>query len=133
MSKLLERIVSGQLITFLESSNALPESQSAYRRFHSTESTLLKVFSDLNIALAQGHVALRGLLNLSDTFDTVDHDVLLKPLEISYGVMAEPLQWLNSYLIGRVQITVINRSRSSAVKLYIYIYIYKYIYIYIYI
>ena len=37
-----------QLTTFLESSNALFESQSAYRRFHSTESILLKVFSDLN-------------------------------------------------------------------------------------
>ena len=91
VSKLLERIVSEQLTTFLESINALPESQSAYRRFHSTESALLKVFSDLNIALAHGHVTLLGLLDLSAALDTVDYDVLLKRQEISYGVTGVPV------------------------------------------
>ena len=47
-SNFLERIVSEQLTTFLGTSNALPESQSAYRRFHSIESALLNVFFDLN-------------------------------------------------------------------------------------
>ena len=56
-SKFLERIVSGQLPTFLGSSNAQPESQSANRRFHFTESALLNVFFDLNIALPHGHSA----------------------------------------------------------------------------
>ena len=78
VSKLLERIVSGQLTAFLESINALSESQSAYRIFHSTGSALLKVFSDLNIALAHRYVALLRLLDLSAAFDTVDQDVLLK-------------------------------------------------------
>ena len=117
VSTLLERIVGGQLMTFLGSSNALPESQSAYRSLQSTESALLKLFSDLNLALAHGHVALLGLLDLSAAFDTVDHDVLLKRLEISYGVTGVPLQWLKSYLAGRVQTIAINRSRLSAVKL----------------
>ena len=61
-----------------------------------------------------------GLLDLSAAFNIVDHDVLLKRLEISYGVTGVPRQWfnsLNSYLAGRVQTMVINRSRSSAVKL----------------
>ena len=42
--------------------------------------------------------------------------MLLKRLEISYRVTGVPLQWLNSYLEGRVQTILINLSRSSAVK-----------------
>ena len=56
------------------------------------------MFSDRNIALAYGHIALLGLLDLSTAFDLVDYDVLLKRLEISYRVTGVPLQWLNSYL-----------------------------------
>ena len=74
------------------------------------------MFSHLNSALAHGHVALLGLLDLSIAFDTVDHDVLLKRLEISDVVMCVPLQCLKSYLAGWVQTIVINRCRSSAVK-----------------
>ena len=50
--------------------------QSAYRRFHSTETTLLKVVTDLIEAIDAGDHALLGLLDLSAAFDTVEHDVL---------------------------------------------------------
>ena len=86
VSKLLEHIVCTQLKVHLESNSAFPEHQSAYRKFHSTESVLLKVYADLNMALGKGHIALLGLLDLSAAFDTVDHDILLKRLEVSFGV-----------------------------------------------
>ena len=63
----------GRLTNFLESNGALTENQSAYRKFRCTENTLLEVYSDLNVALVKGHVAFFGLLDLSATFDTVDH------------------------------------------------------------
>ena len=44
LSKLLERIVAQQLHYFLSTTDALPYFQSAYRRFHSTETALLEVF-----------------------------------------------------------------------------------------
>ena len=53
VSKLLERLVSLQLNTFLEANDALPITQSAYRKFHSTESDLLKVYLDLCFALGK--------------------------------------------------------------------------------
>ena len=43
LSKLLERAFSGQLTDFLDMNNLFSASQSAYTKFHSTESALLKV------------------------------------------------------------------------------------------
>ena len=60
--------------------------------FHSTKSALLKVYSDLNMALGKGNVALLRLLDLSAAFDSVDHDILLNRLEVSVGVCGTPLK-----------------------------------------
>ena len=70
ISKLLERVVYSQMSNFLEENDALSSTQSAYRRYHSTESALLKVYSDFCMALSWGHVALLGLLEMSAAFDT---------------------------------------------------------------
>ena len=48
---------------------------------------------------------------------TVDHDVLLKRLQVSFGVCATPLKWMKSYVVGRPQTVIVNRSKSSMVKL----------------
>jgi hypothetical protein len=104
LSKLLERVVAGQLNEFLQQTKSLPLSQSAYRKFHSTETALLKVFSDLCRAIDDGNTCLLGLLDLSSAFDTVDHEILLSRLEITFGFNGLVLQWLKSYLTGRTQV-----------------------------
>ena len=81
---------------FLNANDALPVTQSAYRKFHSTESALLKVYSDLYLVLGKGHIVLLGLLDLSAIFDTVDHENLLKRLESSYGITGAQLKWMRS-------------------------------------
>jgi hypothetical protein len=103
ISKLLERIIAQQLNDFLSSTNALPAFQSAYRRNHSTETALLKVFSDVCRAIDDGNTCLLGLLDLSAAFDTVDHDILLTRLEKTFGICDAALQWFRSYLTDRLQ------------------------------
>ena len=51
--------------------------QSVYRRVHSTETAVLKIISDALMAANQGDVTLLGMLDLSATFDTVDHSILI--------------------------------------------------------
>src|SRR6218665_3700549 len=65
--------------------------QSAYRKFHSTETALLKVATDLIEAIDAGDHALLGLLDLSAAFDTVDHDVLVERLARTFGLRSTAL------------------------------------------
>ena len=112
-SKLLERLVARQLIDYLSAAGLLPDLQSAYRAHHSTETAVLKVLSDILLAVDKGDLALLTLLDLSAAFDTVDHDTLLSRLNKSYGIDGVFLSWFASYLDGRKQFV---RCRGSASK-----------------
>jgi len=81
LSKLVEKVVQMQLQRFLTAHSMMPLHQSAYRRNHSTETVLLKVFSDLQMAKDRGQVSALCLLDLTAAFDTVDHELLLRRLQ----------------------------------------------------
>ena len=118
VSKLLERLVSKQLVNYLKDNDLLPDLQSAYRPHHSTETAVLKVLADILLALDSGDLAALVLLDLSAAFDTVDHDTLLQRLRTSYGLGGLVADWFASYLSGRTQYvrTSATRSASSSVK-----------------
>jgi predicted nucleotide-binding protein (sugar kinase/HSP70/actin superfamily) len=59
--------------------------QSAYRKFHSTE-TALKVQNDVLKFLDHGNVTVLVMLDLSAAFDTIDHKTLLQRLEHVFGI-----------------------------------------------
>ena len=114
MSKIVEKLVSGQLVGYLQSSNLMPCFQSAYRRHHSTETALLRVISDIVGAVDRGCVTLLGLLDLSAAFDTVDHTILLDRLRIRFGVGGGVLGWIRTFLVGRTQ-QVLYMGRLSSI------------------
>ena len=103
LGKLLERVVAQQITSYLCQNNLFPEFQSAYRQYRSTETALIKVVNDIIRALDDGDLALLTLLDLSSAFDTVDHEILLNRLEISFGIQSLPLKWMRSYLTSRSQ------------------------------
>ena len=103
VSKLLERAVHAQLLMYLNENELLPSVQSAYRQFFSTETAVLKVVSDVLTAMDRGQITLLGMFDLSAAFDTVDHAILLKRLDVSFGIRGNALNWFASYLSGRSQ------------------------------
>ena len=103
LSKVLERIVNRQIVGYLSDFHRFPDVQSPYRRGHSTETAVLKVFSDIIDGIADGKIVFLSLLDLTAAFDTVDHDILLKRLEITYCLSGTILDWLRTYVKGRTQ------------------------------
>lgn len=103
LSKLLERAVFCQLQAHVDACKLLPPQQSAYRRGHSTETALVKVYSDLVQALDEGHQAVLALLDMTAAFDTVDHSILLQRLSHTFRINNSALDWFTSYLSDRSQ------------------------------
>ena len=109
LSKLLERTAAGQLRTHLDQNCLLDPQQSAYRRFHSTESCLLKTINDLYVELDQGKYLLVIGLDLSAAFDTLDFANFGKILEERFKIIGKCKQWIMSYLTERKQQTQIRK------------------------
>ena len=89
-----------------------PTNQSSYRRFHSTETALLKVRNDILQNMNQQRITLLVLLDFGVAFDTVNHSTLLGRLQSKLGLRGTALAWLKSYLSGRSQHIVINGKLS---------------------
>jgi len=103
LSKLLEKLVARQLIDYLSVNKLLPDRQSAYRAFRSTETVIAGLMSDILLALDAGDIAALALLDLSAAFDTVDHTILIQRLRTSFGLNDAVLSWFRSYLDQRRQ------------------------------
>ena len=52
------------------------------------------------------------MLNLSATFDTIDHTVLINRLRNKFGICGDALVWITSYLSNRFQSVVIHNTSS---------------------
>ena len=79
----------------------VPEFQSAYRNFHSTETALLRTRNDILINMNKHHVTLLVFLDFSAAFDTV-------------GICDNALAWFRSYLVNRSQRVVIENVTSNS-------------------
>ena len=113
ISKILEKVVASRIQSHLSSNSLSFSFQSAYRIFHSTETTLLKIHNDLILAMDRGEVTSLILLDLSAAFDTVDHSILLTRLQNWFGLSGLSLDWFTSYLSSRSQAVSINDSISA--------------------
>ena len=75
------------------------------------------MYSDFTDAIDRGEITLLGLIDLSSAFDTVDHSISLKRLELTHGIKGTALRWFTSYLTDHEQSVVINDSKSPAHQL----------------
>ena len=102
-SKVTERAAFLQIDNHMKKHDLYPSPQSAYRKNHSTETALLKVTNDILMEMNSQHAVLLVLLDLSTAFDTIDHSVLLRRLQTSFGISGAPLDCFKLHLSARSQ------------------------------
>ena len=113
VSNFLEKAVAAQLDKHQMDNHLMDSVQSAYRQYHSTETALLKVQTDLLSALHKGSVAVLLMLDLSAAFDIIDHNILLQRFENMFGITDDALAWFKSYLTARYQCVTIGGAVSQ--------------------
>ena len=109
VSKSAEKAVVGQVFGHCSDNAPLPVHQLSYRQFHSTETALLKVQSDILPNMDQQEVTLLVLLDFSAAFDPVDHNIL----ESDFGICGD----VRADLTGRVQRVIFNQQSSKTFNL----------------
>ena len=116
VGKLMERCGIEQLLEHIHTNNLMEPLQLAYRSHHSTETALLKVKTDILKAIDNQEVTCLVLLDLSATFDTVDHKILLERLENYFGITGVALRWIKSYLTNQSQRVIIGDTNTTGAK-----------------
>ena len=109
ISKVLERIIHSRINNHLQTFPSICPFQSAYRKFHSTETALLRIQNDLLLASNQQKVSALVLLDLSAAFDTIDHQILLTRLSSTFGFSDTALSLLSPPIL----LTVLSTSPSE--------------------
>ncbi len=113
LGKLIERIVALQIVNHLKANDLMDTFQSAYRKYHSTETVLLRVQNDILMHLDKSDTVMLVLLDLSAAFDTIDHKILFDRMEKRGGIRGNVLEFLRSYLTDRKQTVVIGDNEST--------------------
>ena len=101
-SKLLERIMYNCLFKYLSENSIIYEKQFGFQTSHSTEHAILLLANQLYQSFNESKFTLGIFIDLSKAFDTVDHKILTKKLEL-YGIKGWNLGWFESYLSNRKQ------------------------------
>lgn len=113
-SKILEKVVYSQTMSFLNKFNILYNLQFGFRKKHSTFHPILhflKNVTESNDSRTKDFT-IGTFLDLSKAFDTISHKILLEKLSF-YGFRGIVNDWFRNYLTGRKQFSSFQCSDSS--------------------
>ena len=110
LSKVLERAVHAQFVSYLTKKGVLTESQSGFRPGFSADTCLLGLSDYIRQEMSGGKLVGLVLLDLQKAFDCVDHGILLDKLG-KMGVGS--VDWFRSYLSGRRQCVLVDGVTSD--------------------
>ena len=100
LSKLLEKLLHSRTYKFLEKHQILYNSQYGFRPHHSCENAISELLAKIIKGNDKNEHTIALFLDLSKAFNTLDHDILFKKLEL-YGIWGTALRWYSSYLKDR--------------------------------
>lgn len=115
VSKIFEKIIYNRLIKFLDKGNVVSDSQNGFRKKKSTISAIYQAMVKITDSLNNKKSTAALCLDLSKAFDSVDHIILCKKLEL-YGIRGVPQNLLKSYLSDRIQYVIETDANGNTLK-----------------
>jgi hypothetical protein len=112
VSKIIEKHVHDAFMCHINNFNLFHNTQSGFRKQHSTETALAYLRETWLRAINEGKVIGALLVDFKKAFDLVDHNILIKKLKI-YKCNNSCIEWFRSYLSNRHQRVQINNQLSS--------------------
>ena len=112
LCKVMEHIISSNLMSHLEDSRILTDAQYGFRKKRSCETQLLNTVNNLAKSLDDKSQVDTILLDFSKAFDKVPHQRLLYKLQY-YGVRGYTHKWIADFLNERTQRVVLDGCSSD--------------------
>ena len=112
LSKIFERVIHTQLYTYFDENKLLSEQQYGFREKHSTELAAVKLVDYINHEMDIGNTPEAIFIDLSKAFDTLNFDILIHKLQF-YGLSGNSLALMKSYVTGRMQYVLFNKTKSD--------------------
>ena len=100
VNKVFERLLSGQMYEFYN--GLLLDFISAYRKFYSCETSLLRLTEDWRMMRDWGELVAVVSMDLSKAFDVIQYPLLLSQ-QRAYGMDDKSCALIRNYLSGRTQ------------------------------
>ena len=100
LSKIVEKIIHGQVQKYLHDNNILYRYQSGFRAHHSTDTCLSYLNNKILQGFETGMFTGMILIDLQKAFDTIDHEIFLDKIAC-LGFSDSAILWFKSYLQDR--------------------------------
>lgn len=112
--KLMEHILSSQIMTHLSSNNLIFPNQHGFQREHSCETQLFEIIHDLHVSVHSLRPVDAVFIDFAKAFDRVPHNRLIYKLG-TININELVIEWIASFLSNRSQSVVINKHVSSPI------------------
>ena len=112
LSKVLEKLAHDQVVSFLTKTKILDSFKTGFRKYHSTQTALIKLADDIRMGKDMKLATLLLQFDFSKAFNNVSPSKLLRKLQV-IGFSKTSLTWFWSYLCGRSVCVTSKTSTSS--------------------
>ena len=112
-SKILEKCVHAQLMSYLEKNDLLTNSQFGFHGNRSTESAVTFFTDHIRKKMDKGEYTGAVYIDLSKAFDTISHASIPTKLP-EFGIDDTPKEWITNYLFNRTKRVVYDGILSDA-------------------
>ena len=111
-SKILEKLFTARLDSFLVKNKILYRSQFGFQKNQSTSLAVMELIEEITNNTEQKRVTAGIFIDLKKAFDTVNHAILIKKVE-HYGLRGLAKNWIESYLDNRQQYVEVADAQSK--------------------